>query len=209
MTGPAPSSIQIEDAAVSVARDGTFHAHLVNGGAMLARLSLRVTLKEPGANAHFSGVSVLGGTLHADVTTEVYHAAGQTQSTQLFKKAVGGKGRAVYQGKIIVAPGANGSDSRQTAKAILLSERAEADLKPELEILADDVKCAHGAAIGDLDADSLFYLRSRGVPEKEARNLLIRAFLEDAVLPIADEAIRNAAWDMVENALVRATEHVS
>jgi Fe-S cluster assembly protein SufD len=205
----APGSIQVEDVAVHVARDGAFHAHLVNGGATLARLNLRVALRDAGANAHFSGVSVLGEALHADITTEIHHASGKTQSTQLFKKAVGGKARAVYQGKIIVAAGANGSDSRQTAKAILLSERAEADLKPELEILADDVKCAHGAAIGDLDADSLFYLRSRGVPEKEARNLLIRAFLEDAVLPIADERIRGAAWDMVESALARATERVS
>src|SRR5262249_19132801 len=97
MADAAPGSIQIEDVAVRVARNGTFHAHLVNGGATLARLNLRVTLKEPGANAHFSGVSVLGDTLHADVTTEIYHASGQTQSTQLFKKAVGGKARAVYQ----------------------------------------------------------------------------------------------------------------
>ena len=205
----APSSIQIEDVAVRVARDGTFHAHLVNCGASLGRLNLRVMLKEPGASAHFSGASVLGDALHADVTTEIHHASGQTQSTQLFKKVVGGKARGVYQGKIIVAEGANGSDSRQTAKAILLGERSEADLKPELEILADDVKCAHGAAIGDLDADSLFYLRSRGLPEKEARNLLIRAFLEDAVLPIANGRIRNTAWDMVESALARATERAS
>ena len=79
------------------------------------------------------------------------------------------------------------ADSRQTAKALLLGERAEADLKPELEIFADDVKCAHGAAVGDLDADSLFYLRARGIPEAEARGLLIHAFLEDAVAEIADE----------------------
>lgn len=202
----APTAIAIEDVAVRVARDGSFRAHLVNGGAALSRLELRVTLKEPGATAEFSGVSVLGDKLHADVTTEVYHASGQTQSTQLFKKAVGGTGRAVYQGKITVAEGANGSDSRQTAKAILLSDRAEADLKPELEILADDVKCAHGAAIGDLDIEALFYLRSRGVPEAEARNLLIRAFLEDAVLPIENEALRETAWRKVEQALTRVLE---
>jgi Fe-S cluster assembly protein SufD len=202
----APTAIAIEDVAVRVARDASFRAHLVNGGAALSRLELRVALKEPGATAEFSGVSVLGDKLHADVTTEVYHASGQTQSTQLFKKAVGGIGRAVYQGKITVAEGANGSDSRQTAKAILLSDRAEADLKPELEILADDVKCAHGAAIGDLDTEALFYLRSRGVPETEARNLLIRAFLEDAVLPIENEVLREAAWRKVEGALSRVLE---
>ena len=92
-------------------------------------------------------------------------AVGNTNSTQLFKHVAGGKSRAVYQGKVTVAKGADGSDSRQTAKALLLGDAAEADLKPELEIFADDVKCAHGAAVGDLDADSLFYLRARGIPE--------------------------------------------
>ena len=86
-----------------------------------------------------------------------------------------------------MAKGANGSDSSQTAKALLLGDAAEADLKPELEIFADDVKCAHGAAVGDLDAESLFYLRARGIPEAEARGLLLHAFLEDAVAEIVDD----------------------
>jgi len=200
----APDAIQVEDIAVRVARDGSYRAHLMNGGAALSRLNLRLTLKDSGANAQLSGVSVLGGNLHADVTTEIYHAAGNTQSTQLFKHVAGGRSRAVYQGKITVAQGADKSDSRQTAKALLLGERAEADLKPELEIFADDVKCAHGAAVGDLDADSLFYLRARGIPENEARNMLIRAFLEEAVTEIADETIRAAVWQSVEEALPKA-----
>src|SRR4029079_15503400 len=111
------------------------------------------------------------------------------------KKVAGGKSRGVYQGKVTVAKGADGSDSRQTAKALLLSERAEADLKPELEIFAEDVKCAHGAALGDLDADSLFYLRARGIPEAEARALLLRAFLEEAVAEITDPAIHDSIWN--------------
>jgi len=200
----APNNVQIEDVAVRVARGGLYRAHLLTGGAELSRLTLRMTLKELGANAELSGVSVLGGSLHADVTTHVYHAAGETQSTQLFKHVAGGKSRAVYQGKITVAKGADKSDSRQTAKALLLGERAEADLKPELEIFADDVKCAHGAAVGDLDADSLFYLRARGIPEQEARNMLLRAFLREAVDDVADEAIRATLWQSVEDALPRA-----
>jgi Fe-S cluster assembly protein SufD len=204
MSEAATDAIQVEDVAVRVARDGSYTARLSNGGASLSRLTLRLTLKEKGAHAELSGVSVLGGKLHADVTTEIYHASGETHSTQLFKHVVGGHGRAVYQGKITVAEGADKSDSRQTAKALLLGERAEADLKPELEIFADDVKCAHGAAVGDLDADSLFYLRSRGVPESEARNMLIRAFLEEAVAEIADETVRAAVWQSVEDALPRA-----
>jgi len=129
---------------------------------------------------------------------------GDTGSAQLFKHVVAGKSRAVYQGRITVAEGADGTDSRQTAKALLLDTRAEADLKPELIIFADDVKCAHGAAVGDLDADSLFYLRARGIPEAEARAMLMRAFLEDAVSEIGNEAIRGAVWAVVKAALVQA-----
>jgi Fe-S cluster assembly protein SufD len=129
---------------------------------------------------------VLDGKRHSDVTTHIIHRHGDTKSSQLFKHVAGGQSRAVYQGKVTVAKGANGSDSVQTAKALLLDEAAEADLKPELEIFADDVKCAHGAAVGDLDADSLFYLRARGIPEAEARGLLLHAFLEDAVAEIAN-----------------------
>ena len=197
----APDAIQVEDVAIRVARDASYRAHLMNGGASLSRLNLRLTLKEAGANAQLSGVSVLGGKRHSDVTTEIYHASRETQSTQLFKHVAGGASHVVYQGKITVAEGADKSDSRQIAKALLLGERAEADLKPELEIFADDVKCAHGAAVGDLDADSLFYLRARGIPETEARNMLVRAFLEEAVAEIADEALRDSVWKRVENAL--------
>ncbi|HEY2884713.1 MAG TPA: Fe-S cluster assembly protein SufD [Rhizomicrobium sp.] len=200
----APKAVQVEDVAVRVARGGLYRAHLFNAGAELSRLTLRMTLKDLGANAELSGVSVLGGQLHADVTTHVYHAAGETQSVQLFKHVAGGKSRAIYQGKITVAKGADKSDSRQTAKALLLGERAEADLKPELEIFADDVKCAHGAAVGDLDADSLFYLRARGISEPEARHMLLRAFLREAVDGIEKESVRDAIWQSVEDALPRA-----
>jgi Fe-S cluster assembly protein SufD len=200
----AAKVVQVEDVAVRVARRGLYRAHLFNAGAELSRLTLRLTLKDLGANAELSGVSVLGEQLHADVTTHVYHAAGETQSVQLFKHVAGGKSRAVYQGKITVAKGADKSDSRQTAKALLLGERAEADLKPELEIFADDVKCAHGAAVGDLDTDSLFYLRARGIAEQEARNMLLRAFLREAVDGIENEAIRGTVWQSVEDALPRA-----
>jgi Fe-S cluster assembly protein SufD len=92
-----------------------------------------------------------------------------------------------------VAAGATGSDSHQTAKALLLGDVAEADLKPELEIFADDVKCAHGAAVGDLDAESLFYLRARGIPEIQARRMLLQAFLEDALEEISGQDNRELA----------------
>jgi cysteine desulfurase/selenocysteine lyase len=145
-------------------------------------------------------VAVLGHEAHSDVTTHIEHAAAHTLSTQLFKHVAGGKSRAVYQGKITVREGAIGSDSRQTARALLMSQRAEADLKPELIIFADDVKCAHGATVGDLDVESMFYLRSRGIPEKEARQLLVHAFLQEAVDAIGQDDLIETIWRNVEHA---------
>jgi Fe-S cluster assembly protein SufD len=194
-------AVQVEEVAMTLAEGAQYYAHYANFGAKLSRLELDISLEGEGAEAHLSGVSVLGDDAHADVTTRVIHAVGKTRSTQLFKKVAGGKARAVYQGKVTVAKGADGADSRQTAKALLLSPKAEADLKPELEILADDVKCAHGAAVGDLDADSLFYLRARGVPESEARALLLHAFLEDAFAGIARDDQREQVREAVNAAL--------
>jgi Fe-S cluster assembly protein SufD len=198
---PASAAVQVEEISLTLARDARYHGHFANFGAKLSRTELAILLEGENSEAHLSGVSVLSGQAHADVTTHVTHAVGRTQSTQLFKHVVGGRGQAVYQGRVTVAQGAGGSDSRQTAKALLLSERAEADLKPELEIFADDVKCAHGAAVGDLDADSLFYLRTRGIPEREARHLLIHAFLEDALTDIAADDLREAVRGAVSQAL--------
>jgi Fe-S cluster assembly protein SufD len=196
----AAGAVQIEEVSMTLARDARYHGHYASFGAKLSRLELDIALEGEGAEAHLSGVTVLGAG-HADVTSRIHHAVGATQSTQLFKHVAGGKSRAVYQGKVAVAAGADGSDSRQTAKALLLGHQAEADMKPELEIFADDVKCAHGAAVGDLDADSLFYLRARGLPENEARTLLIHAFLEEAVDAIAHDDLRQQVRDAVNDAL--------
>jgi Fe-S cluster assembly protein SufD len=194
-------TVQVEEIAISIAANARYDGHFASFGAKLARAEIIIALEGEGAQAHMSGVSVLGGTAHADVTTHVIHRKGNTQSTQLFKHVAGGKARAIYQGRVTVAKGADGADSRQTAKALLLSETAEADLKPELEIFADDVKCAHGAAIGDLDAEQIFYLRSRGIPEDHARALLMYAFLEDALDPIANDDLRAAVRGGVQTAL--------
>jgi Fe-S cluster assembly protein SufD len=190
----------VADYAITVAAGGTYRAHIADFGGKLSRTELHIALDGEGTETHLSGVSVLNGH-HADVTTHVTHAVGKTRSTQLFKYVAGGHSRGIYQGKVSVAPGANGSDSRQSAKGLLLGNRAEIDLKPELEILADDVKCAHGAAVGDLDAESLFYLNARGIPEGEARALLMRAFIGDAVDQIEDETIRATVWQTVDAAL--------
>lgn len=200
----AADLVTVETISAVQKRNSRYSAHLLQGGGRLSRTEIGVKLEGEGAEAEFSGASILADGAHADVTTHIDHAVGNTTSRQLFKHIVAELARAVYQGKITVRKDANGSDSRQTAKAILLGARAEADLKPELEILADDVKCAHGAAIGDLDADSLFYLRSRGIPEPEARAILIRGFLEEAIDAIEDEALRESAWQFVESGLTEA-----
>jgi len=202
----APRSFTVEHIAVTVSQDARYRAHFANFGSRLSRTELHINLQGEGSEAHLSGVTVLGTDGHADVTSHIEHTAGKTLSTQLFKHVAGGKSRAVYQGKITVREGANGSDSRQTARALLMSERAEADLKPELIIFADDVKCAHGATTGDLDPEALFYMTSRGIPEKDARRLLINAFLEEAVEAIANEELRATVWHEVEHALPRAME---
>jgi Fe-S cluster assembly protein SufD len=185
-------AVLIEEAAVRIAAGGVYRGHFTGFGARLSRMELEIALEGAGAQAHLSGVALLDGR-HSDVTTHVSHLVGDTQSTQLFKHVAAGKGRAVYQGKVTVAAGATGSDSHQTAKALLLGDVAEADLKPELEIFADDVKCAHGAAVGDLDAESLFYLRARGIPEIQARRMLLQAFLEDALEEISGQDNRELA----------------
>jgi Fe-S cluster assembly protein SufD len=199
------ADVLVEEVAVAAAAGASYRGHFANFGAKLSRLELNIALEGEGASARLSGVSVLDGSAHADVTTHIDHAVGRTESRQLFKLIAGGRARAVYQGRITVHPGAAGTDSNQTAKGLLLGERAEMDLKPELIILADDVKCAHGAAVGDLDVESLFYLRARGIPEAEARAVLMRAFVEDAVATIEDEAIRADIWKKVEAALGELT----
>ena len=202
----AETAVQVEEVAVTQAAGSAYRGHVADFGARLSRLEVAIALTGETAEAQLSGVAVTADARHADVTTRIDHAVGNTHSTQLFKYASGGQSRTVYQGRITVAEGADGTDSRQTAKALLLSPRAEADLKPELIIFADDVKCAHGAAVGDLDAEALFYLRARGIPEAEARGLLILAFLEDAVSEIENEALRGAVWSAAEAALARASE---
>jgi Fe-S cluster assembly protein SufD len=197
------TAVRVADFSVRMAAGAIYRAHIADFGGKLSRTELHVAMEGEGAKADLSGVSVLSDRRHADITTHITHEVGNTQSAQLFKLIAGGNARGVYQGKISVAHGANGSDSRQTAKGLLLGERAEIDLKPGLEILADDVKCAHGAAIGDLDPESLFYLRSRGVAETEARAMLMRAFVGDAVEQVADEALRASLWSLVDDALRR------
>jgi Fe-S cluster assembly protein SufD len=196
----AANTLHVTSLGVSLGEDSEYRALYAAVGARLSRMDVNVNLAAPGAHATLHNIAVLSaGT--ADITTVMDHAAPHTQSRQLFKSVAGGHGRSVNQGRVTVRKGANKVDSHQLFKALLLSARAEVDAKPELEIFADDVVCGHGTAIGALDADALFYLRSRGVPEKEAQGLLIRAFLADAVEGFGDEALRETLGRRLDGAL--------
>lgn len=132
----------------------------------------------------------MNGWATLDTTTDVEHLSPCTYSEQLVKGVVGGDARGVFQGKINIAPDCVKTEGRQLHKALLLSDTAEIDVKPELEIFADDVKCSHGAASGELDENMLFYMQSRGIGREEARAILIAAYLDDVINKIADEDVR-------------------
>ena len=129
---------------------------------------------------------------HCDTTLLVEHRVPRCTSSELFKAVLDNEARGVFQGKIVVSPGAQKTDGKQMAQALLLSETAEFDSKPELEIFADDVVCGHGSTSGQIDEDLLFYLEARGIPEDQARALLIQAFVGEAVERIEHEGLREA-----------------
>lgn len=161
---------------VRLARDAGVKLGYVDLGGRLVRNDLRVKLAEPGATCDISGVFLASHGQHVDNHTRIDHIAPHTTSNEAFRGIVGERGRGVFNGKVVVHAGAQGTDATQSSDNLLLSERGEVDTKPELEIYTDDVKCAHGATVGELDAEQLFYLRSRGMDEETARGLLIFAF---------------------------------
>ena len=139
-----------------------------------------------------SGGYLVRGTQHADTTTLIVHAQPNGTSREVYKGVIDDTARAVFQGKITVCPDAQKTDGYQLNRALLLSDGAEIDSKPELEIHADDVKCSHGCTAGELDDDALFYLRARGIDRDTAQGLLIGAFLSESLEEIAEESIRDA-----------------
>jgi Fe-S cluster assembly protein SufD len=161
------------------------------GGAVV-RNQLNLLYAGEGAAATIAGASLIKGRQHVDTTMVVDHAVRGGTGRELFKSVLDGESHAVFQGKIIVRPGAQQTDARMMTRALLLSETAEADNKPELEIFADDVQCGHGATAGALDQDLLFYLKARGIPAHEAEALLIQAFVGEALETIGRDDLRGA-----------------
>jgi Fe-S cluster assembly protein SufD len=162
--------------------------HIVAGGA-LTRAQSHITFTGEGACYNFNGAMLLKGREHADFTLVVDHTVPLCESRETTKAVLDGEARGIFQAKVIVRPDAQKTDGRQLANGLLLSETAEFDAKPELEIYADDVKCNHGATSGALDDEMLFYLRSRGIPADEAKALLILAFVGEIIDQIQDETL--------------------
>jgi Fe-S cluster assembly protein SufD len=176
---------------VRVQQDGRYASHDIALGASLARLNLGTILQGAGAHVDLRGLLAPLATQHLDSHTTIDHAAAHTTSDENYRGIAGERGRGVFNGKVIVRPGAQKTDARQSSRNLLLGAGAEIDTKPELEIYANDVKCSHGATTGQLDATALFYLRSRGLDEAAARTLLIRAFAESIVASIGPPALRS------------------
>ena len=157
-------------------RDSTLNLHFVAFGGALARHDIGAVMAGPGGTLILNGLYLLAGAQHADHHTTIDHAADHCASHEYFNGVLDDKARGVFTGRIIVRPGAQKTDSKQTNNNLLLSGHAHADSQPQLEIYADDVKCTHGSTVGPLDPRALFYLRSRGVGEDDARRLLTYGF---------------------------------
>ncbi|WP_062109603.1 Fe-S cluster assembly protein SufD [Gluconobacter albidus] len=182
-----------------VSEKGEYDSFTLNQGGSLARHEAVVTLNAPHAMVHVNGVQIVDGQRLNDLTSMIHHAAPDGSSRQTVKTVLSDAGQGVFQGKILVDRVAQKTDGYQMNQALLLSEKAQINSKPELEIYADDVKCSHGATVGALDDEQLFYLRSRGVPEAQARDILVRAFLIDALDLVADETLRDLLGRSMES----------
>jgi Fe-S cluster assembly protein SufD len=169
-----------------------FSLHPVTTGAALSRLSILLRFAGAGTEGKLAAANLLRGRQHADTTLVVDHASLGCVSRELNKSALDGTSRGIFQGKIIVRRGAQKTDARMATHALLLSETAESDNKPELEIFADDVQCGHGATSGALDQNLLFYCLARGIPPKQAEALLIQSFVGEAIETIAHDGLREA-----------------
>ncbi len=181
-----------------IAADAIYDSFTLTTGSRLARTEIHVRLAGANGHAAINTAQLLRGNQHADFTTVVSHDAPSCASRQVVKNVLADHARGVFQGKIEVARAAQKTDGYQMNQALLLSPHAEIDCKPQLEIYADDVKCSHGATVGELDADQLFYLVSRGIPQAEARAMLVRAFLAEALDMIAHDGARALLDEVLE-----------
>jgi Fe-S cluster assembly protein SufD len=193
----AGGGLHISTLMAAVGPHARFNEFLFTTGGSVVRNQLFVHFAGAGTIAAIRGATLIKDRQHVDTTLFADHAAPSCTSRELFKSVLDGESRGVFQGKITVRQEAQKTDARMATHALLLSDTAEADNKPELEIFADDVQCGHGATAGDLDQDQLFYLRARGIPGKEAEALLIQAFVGEAVEGIEHAGLRDALIEAV------------
>lgn len=187
------SGVSVSRADIALAAGSVLAQTVLTGGARRQRLETRVAHPGAGAAVRLDGLYLLGGRRHGDITTIVTHEGVDGVTDQLTKGVVGDQARGVFQGRIVVSPGADRTDARMGHHALILSDRAEVDGKPELEIYADEVACAHGNTVGALDEEALFYARQRGLPEFVARAMLTGAFLGEVVDRIEHDGARDVA----------------
>lgn len=207
--GAALTHVRLQDEDVHALHLATIHLELAESahyeatwlgvGARLARTELHARLRGAQGDLRLTAAQLGRGNQHADLTSVIAHDAPACGSRQLVRSVLAGRARGVFQGRIEVARAAQKTDGYQMNQTLLLSSEAESDSKPELEIFADDVKCSHGATVGELDADQLFYLRSRGIPPDDARAILVRAFLDEVLETAADDAARAMLETAVQN----------
>ena len=176
----------VRELAITLAAGAAYDLRILSAGPAYGRIAVRVEL---GAGAKFTlgAAQLVAGPQTLEVVTEIVHAGPGATSVQTVRSVAGRGGVVNYLGKVMVARGADGTDGSQSVRAMLLDRQSTANAKPELEIYADDVKCAHGCAVGELDANALFYMASRGVPPELAKRLMLQAFVAEALVGAADE----------------------
>lgn len=197
----APESFIVQRHDVRIERDARLAWTTLDLNGRLMRHDLNVDLAQTGSECRIDGAFVARGRSHLDHHTRITHTVGRTQSRETFRGILSGHGHGVFNGKIIMAPGADGSDSELNSANLLLSPDARIDTKPELEIHAEEVKAAHGATVGALDETALFYLQSRGLPREQAVSLLKHAFVGEIVEKVSPLALRTVFAEHLKQAL--------
>ncbi len=189
----AREAFNISSAVITLGARAHFNTFGMTSGAVVSRYQATIAFAGEHSRVETNGVNLLNGRQHADTTLFMDHAVPNCASREVFRAVVDDRGHSVFQGRIIVRPHAQKTDAKMMTRALLLSDEAEADNKPELEIFADDVTCGHGATTGALDESLLFYLRARGLSEKQAQALLIQAFVGEAIESIVNDDLRELA----------------
>jgi Fe-S cluster assembly protein SufD len=188
---------------VKLGKESKLTLYVINAGGKLIRQDLIIEVDGEHSELTLRGVNLLGGDTHTDVTLVLGHNVENTNSTEVMRNVVFDRAKGVFQGQIRVAPGAQKTDAKMSCNTLLLTDEGDFSAKPELEIFADDVVCGHGATVADIDATHLFYLESRGIPEKQARSLLVKAFVQETVEELEDEVLVEALEGVISEWLDR------